>query len=260
VAARFVLLFSTVDTIAVSCRSDATADLLREFYSPRCLPGAAADDPLFELDGPDADGCFSLTGSHSFWRGPGATALVVELQIRIDSYLLERTPYVPIHAGAVAVGERALLVPGMSRTGKSSLVAALIARGATYLSDEYALLDDEGHVHPYPRPLLLRVPGSVPEERTAVPATRLTASIASSPARVSAIAALRYSDEAELWLERVPSSEGLLYLLQNTPRVVRDDDRTVTAAMRALRTARVYRGRRGDAEAAVEPLLALLAE
>lgn len=259
-AARFVLLFSTVDTIAVSCRSAATADLLREFYSPRCLPGAAADDPLFELDGPDADGCFSLTGSHSFWRGPGATALVVELQIRIDSYLLERTPYVPIHAGAVAVGERALLVPGMSRTGKSSLVAALIARGAAYLSDEYALLDGDGRVHPYARPLLLRVPGSEPEARTAVPATRLTASIASSPARVSAIAALRYSDEAELWLERVPSSEGLLYLLQNTPRAVSDDDRMAVAAMRATATARVYRGRRGDADAAVEPLLALLAQ
>jgi outer membrane receptor protein involved in Fe transport len=235
-------------------------ELLHEFYGPWCLPGTVTGNALFELDGPDASGCFILTGPDSVWHGRNATALVVELQTRLDDYLLERTPYAPIHAGAVALDGRALLIPGMSRTGKSSLVAALIARGAAYLSDEYALLDGDGRVHPYARPLLLRVPGSEPEARTAVPATRLTASIASSPARVSAIAALRYSDEAELWLERVPSSEGLLYLLQNTPRVVRDDDRTVTAAMRALRTARVYRGRRGDAEAAVEPLLALLAE
>lgn len=244
----------------MSCRSDTTAELLHEFFGPWCLSEACSDDCLFELDGPDTNGCFSLTASGSTWCGRSATALVVELQTRLDSHLLTRTPYIPIHAGAVALGDRALLVPGMSRAGKSTLVAALIANGATYLSDEYALLDAEGRIHPYARPLLLRVPGRLPEERTAVPARRLTTAIGSSATHLCAIAALRYSDDAELSLERVPSSEGMLYLLQNTPRAVSGDGRTVAAVMRATRMAQVYRGERGDAEAAVEPLLALLAQ
>src|SRR5262249_7648261 len=41
-------------------------------------------------------------------------------------------------------------------TGKSTLVAELVQRGAVYYSDEFAVLDDLGMVHPYRRPLVLR--------------------------------------------------------------------------------------------------------
>ena len=49
-----------------------------------------------------------------------------------------------VHAGVVAWKGRALLLPGSSGSGKSSLVAELVRAGATYYSDEYAVLDERG--------------------------------------------------------------------------------------------------------------------
>ena len=37
-----------------------------------------------------------------------------------------------LHAGAVVWNQRALLLPGATHAGKSSLVAELLRRGATY--------------------------------------------------------------------------------------------------------------------------------
>src|SRR5581483_1001800 len=41
-----------------------------------------------------------------------------------------------VHAGVVAWRGRALVIPGPSNSGKSTLVAALVAAGAAYYSDE----------------------------------------------------------------------------------------------------------------------------
>jgi hypothetical protein len=51
---------------------------------------------------------------------------------------------------------RAVILPGRSMSGKTSLVAALVKAGATYFSDEYAVLDKLGMVHPYIKTLSLR--------------------------------------------------------------------------------------------------------
>jgi len=64
-----------------------------------------------------------------------------------------------VHAGAVGWRGGAILVPGSSYAGKSTLVAELVRRGAVYYSDEYAVVDPEGRVHSYPRPIRLRQDG-----------------------------------------------------------------------------------------------------
>ena len=55
-----------------------------------------------------------------------------------------------VHAGVVQWKGQAIVVPGRTETGKSSLVMALVKAGGEYFSDEYAVLDREGRVHPYP--------------------------------------------------------------------------------------------------------------
>lgn len=60
-----------------------------------------------------------------------------------------------VHAGVVGWRGLAIVIPGRSGTGKSTLVAELVRRGAVYYSDEFAVLDDTGMVHPYRRPLVL---------------------------------------------------------------------------------------------------------
>jgi HprK-related kinase A len=65
--------------------------------------------------------------------------------------------FVMIHAGIVARGDEALLMPGYSGSGKSTLTTALCYRGWRLLSDELALIDlEESLVYPMPRPISLK--------------------------------------------------------------------------------------------------------
>ena len=58
-----------------------------------------------------------------------------------------------VHAGVVGWKNQAVVIPGMSFSGKTTLVTKLIQAGAKYYSDEYAVIDEHGLVHPFPRPL-----------------------------------------------------------------------------------------------------------
>ena len=94
-----------------------------------------------------------------------------------------------VHAGALLIDGKALLLPGTSHAGKSSLVAELLRRGASHYSDEYALIDDQGLTHSYPRPLLLR--NGSPMQTLVLP-EELNAHFANQPAPAGWILALDY--------------------------------------------------------------------
>lgn len=65
--------------------------------------------------------------------------------------------FLVIHAATLARDGRALLMPAPPGSGKSTLCAALVARGWRLLSDEFALLDpSSGHLVPVPRPVALK--------------------------------------------------------------------------------------------------------
>lgn len=62
-----------------------------------------------------------------------------------------------VHAGAVALGGRGVIVVGGSGTGKTSMVARMLHRGGCYLSDEVALLDPAtGTVAPFAIPMAIK--------------------------------------------------------------------------------------------------------
>lgn len=83
--------------------------------------------------------------------------------------LLTRTLF--IHAGAVAFAGRGMILVGHSGAGKTSTVAALVRKGAAYLSDEVALLDPVmGTVAPFGLPMAVKpwtrnAAGSLPPGR-----------------------------------------------------------------------------------------------
>lgn len=65
--------------------------------------------------------------------------------------------FLMFHAAVVARGDRALLMPGPPGSGKSTLCAALVARGWRLLSDELALVDlESGELHGLARPVSLK--------------------------------------------------------------------------------------------------------
>lgn len=185
-----------------------------------------------------------------------AEALLSDLELWLAEHARR---HVFVHAGCVAVAGRALLLPGRTLAGKSTLTAALVRAGATYWSDEYAVLRPDGRVQPYARPLAIRPrSGEAPGPSRRVPATELGGRVGSGSAEVTLVALLQH-DSGAGWAVQ-PSSPGqvALAMLENTVPA-RTRPRAVLAAVTAAASgAAGVRGTRGEAEEAAPLLLALL--
>jgi hypothetical protein len=175
----------------------------------------------------------------------------------LDDAVVQRlTTLRAVHAGVVLWGGRALLLPGSTHAGKSSLVTELLRRGATYFSDEYALIDSEGLVHPYPRSLLVR--NGRPEQVPMLPA-ECNASVGDVPAPVGWILSLQYLPGCTWEATAISQSEALLTLLRNTPHVLAESPDMVRVFECAVKGAICYTGRRNEAADAVDHILRLIA-
>ncbi len=162
-----------------------------------------------------------------------------------------------VHAGTVAWRERAILVPGMSHAGKSSLVAALLRRGAIYYSDEYAMIDPNGLVHPYPRPVLLRY-GTCFQEP--VLPEDLNSFGGSTPVPMGWIFEVKYAEGGAWNVEPMEQSQAVFALLQNTPHILIDSPTMMSHFERAAQRATGFRGERGEADDAAERILQIASE
>jgi hypothetical protein len=159
-----------------------------------------------------------------------------------------------IHAGAVAHDGRAIVIPGRSFSGKTTLVRALLANGATYLSDEFAVLDEGGMVHPYPRPLGIRVQGS-PTGRRLEPAQQ-GLPVATGPMPLGLIVITAYRAGARWNPSPRTSGEGALALLANAVPARERSAEALRAVRAAATDARVIETERDDAGEAARQLLA----
>ena len=145
------------DDPAVADRlAHALADLA---VDPDLDPGAVADQRVVRyvagtvVDDPgrrhvEVDGEVLITGP----PGSAEVMVLVDLTRRV----VATATGIPLHAGAVADGDRAVVLPGRSGAGKSTLVAGLVARGRTYLGDEVTAVDPDGlRVHGFPKALFV---------------------------------------------------------------------------------------------------------
>jgi hypothetical protein len=173
-----------------------------------------------------------------------------ELHFMVATYARR---WVFVHAGCVAWRGRAIVLPGTSRAGKSTLTRALLAAGAAYYSDEYAVFDARGRVHPYPRRLSLRDAGGARPRLVA--AAELGATIGRRPAAVGLIALLRFKAGARARLRALSPAEALVELLANTVAVRRNPEISLRYLSRATRGCRAVKGTRGEAEAILPRLL-----
>lgn len=89
------------------------------------------------------------------WEFVGSPLSYLESQIRLTvaEYAESR---VFLHAGAVGWKGKAILLPATSFSGKSTLVAELVKKGALYYSDDFAVIDESGLLHPFHRDISLR--------------------------------------------------------------------------------------------------------
>jgi hypothetical protein len=149
-----------------------------------------------------------------------------------------------VHAGAFELDGALVLVPGRSHTGKSTLVAEALGRGATYFSDEFAVIDPDGLVHPYPRPLSLRRPGLTSR---LVSAAQLGGRTATTPAHADVVISTRYRDSASWAPEVVTGARAALRLIDNTLRARAAPGPTTRLAGLLARRAITWAGDRGEA-------------
>jgi hypothetical protein len=157
-----------------------------------------------------------------------------------------------IHAGVVGWGGGAIVIPGASFSGKTTLVAELVRRGATYYSDEYAAIDRHGRVHPFAKPLSIRGDGErSPEELGGVGGRR--------PLPVRAIIDAPFREGTRWWPRSRSAGQGALALLSNALPGRGDPARTMSAVRAAASDAVVLSGPRGDAADMAAELLARVA-
>lgn len=160
-----------------------------------------------------------------------------------------------VHAGVVAYGGSAILIPGSSFTGKTTLVAALVRAGAVYYSDEFAPLDAEGLVHPYATPLSLR---GVDQQQKGHSVESLGGIAGREPLPVGAVVATSYRPGTAWRPERLSGVRGGLALLSHTVPARDRPAEALHAITRAVDGATVLEGDRGEAEAIAPLLLAEL--
>jgi hypothetical protein len=175
------------------------------------------------------------------------------LEYDLEVYVAERArKRVFLHAGAVGWNGRAIILPGQTRSGKTTLVAALVAAGATYYSDEFAVLDTQGRVHPYPRPLSIRTETGELRE-TPVEAFGGRAGRQSLP--VGTVLVTRYQPGSVWRPRRLSSGKTVLQLLAHTLSVRHAPGQALAVLLQVAERARTLNGVRGDASELVGALL-----
>jgi hypothetical protein len=177
------------------------------------------------------------------------TAMHVALADRAEDWVF-------LHAGVVGWRDKAILVPGSSLSGKTSLVAAMVRAGAVYYSDDRALIDSAGQVHPYPKPLAIRT--SPLARQVLVEPTALGAQVGTRPLPVGIVAFTKYEAGAS-WSPRVlPRGQAILATLHHTSALRVRPHATLQMVQRALAGAAALAGSRGEAIETAERLLALI--
>jgi hypothetical protein len=241
----------------VSLRLHASAGALRDALRARAaaLGWKDVDRPDVDLDydvAAGADGFQLRCNGETLRSSSDGLALVdaFEDHSKIELALRARD-YVFVHAGVVGWRGGAIVVPGRSRSGKTTLVEALVRGGAEYYSDEFAILDARGHVHPYPIPLAIRSPGL----RTAVSVDAMGGRIGTLPIPVTLIVLTEYHPRGRWRPRRVSPALGMLGLMDNTVAARQSPDRTMPILRAAAAGATIVRSRRGSADETARILL-----
>jgi hypothetical protein len=177
------------------------------------------------------------------------------LEADLQLYVAERArSRVFLHAGVVGWQGQAIVVPGRSFTGKSTLVAALVRAGATYYSDEYAVLDRSGRVHPFARPLSIREEASTVRRKQAV--ETFGGHAGSEPLPVGLVLVSRYRMGAQWRPRRLTPGQGVLELLDHAVPAQRRPRAVLATLVAVVAGAPVLKGVRGEAQDMLPALLA----
>jgi len=243
--------------LRIALRATSPAALAR--LCERLPPGArrasaGAIDRIYTLAAPRRRGFRTLyADTERIGRARSARVALDAFESHVQLYVADEARRgVFVHAGVVGWKGRALVLPGESRAGKTTLVAELIRAGATYYSDEYAVLDEQGRVHPYARRLVVRVDRG--RTRRRVPEW-FGARTGRRPLPVGLVVVSRYRSGGRGHLRQLSAGAGALLLMANTVSARREPARALTALQAVVMRAPVLSCVRGEARETARALL-----
>ena len=242
-------------TVAVTADPEHFA-AVSDFLPPRARTVKRAPERgRFALVKDTDDGLLSVMyDDNSIANGVDLRLALGILDAELRMYIALHAPdHVFVHAGVVGVEDRAIVFPGRSFAGKTTLVAALVKAGAEYWSDEYAVLDAEGLVHPYPKRLSVRINDT--RETEEQPVESLGGRAGEGHLPVAVIAFTSYRPGAAWALRPCTAGEGAVKLLEHSIAARSRPEQVLAAVRRAATNAIVLEGERGDAGQAASELL-----
>jgi hypothetical protein len=182
---------------------------------------------------------------------------VLESELR-QSLAARARRYTFVHAGVVGWGGRAIVVPGRSRSGKTTLVAELVRAGALYLSDEFAVLDARGRVHPFAKPLSIRGANGCDLHVRRPSAEELGGRRGTEPLPVGLVVLATHRPGAEWRPQTLSAGQAVIELLAHTVPARLRPAASLVSLERAVARASVLKGERGEADELAPRLLQML--
>ena len=160
-----------------------------------------------------------------------------------------------VHAGVVAWNDCLILIPGAGFSGKTTLTAALVKAGADYYSDDFAVLDKNGLVYPYPKPLSIRRKGINSGEQIDYDVSHFGGRQAIKPLPASLVVLTQYQAGAR-WQPRVLTpGQGVLEIIKHTNNSLRHPQTALQVLQKVVIRAKIIQSKRGAAERAAGAIL-----
>lgn len=163
--------------------------------------------------------------------------------------------HVFVHAGVVGWKGQGILIPGRTFTGKTSLVAELVKAGATYYSDEFAVLDEGGRVHPFLKPLSIRDAATARQRE--VPVEQIGGIPGSEPLPVGLVLVTEFKQGGRWRPRKLSPGLGALAMLENTICARRSPERSLRTLEKVVAGSLVIKSKRGEAAAVARAMLDL---
>lgn len=181
---------------------------------------------------------------------------LVESQIRMTVAEFAEE-FVFLHAGAVSYKDKAIIIPARSFSGKTTLVAELASRGLEYYSDEYAVIDKNGMLHPYPKQLSMR--GIIDDhQQLDIDVEEYGGKKGVKPIKIGLILVSKFIKGAKFKPQILSSGEGIIESISNSVSIRQNPEFVLKVLGVVVSQAKVVKTNRTEAKRFADKFLPFL--